>query len=74
MADIRGDYAWFYTDNEGELFVVRRCPECQRFVKTGEVLINGLGERVRLLKVVPVGKVQGQEVLPIFEPELPGLE
>lgn len=44
------DTVGFFVEDElegGEIIVTRRCPKCQRFIKPGKVLINGLGD-VRL--------------------------
>ena len=41
--DTRSDISLFEL-GDSELFVIRRCPECQRFVTCGQVLINGLGD------------------------------
>jgi hypothetical protein len=38
------DYATFTDDEDsGTIYVVRRCPHCQRYIKTGKVFVNGLG-------------------------------
>ena len=32
------------SEEDDELYVVRRCPHCGRFLRSGQVLINGLGD------------------------------
>ena len=34
----------FEIEEEGTLFVNQHCPKCNRFIRTGKVLVNGLGE------------------------------
>lgn len=34
----------FEISGQGELYVLRQCPDCGRFITTGRVLINGLDQ------------------------------